>query len=175
MVKNFIFMLVLLTPIFLIGCGSELAKVLGTDKLPPDEFTILTKPNLIIPPEYNLRPPAEGEVRPTPQQPSRELQAILFNNSNNSENFSQSEINLMTGADVAESIPNIKEVLDSEMRDVEEVNANLETQIINTQAKKILRDLKHIKIINYNNLLKPGMSLVFLKDFSNFSFDNSKA
>ena len=48
MIKNFIVMLVLLTPIFLIGCGSELAKVLGTDKLPPDEFTILTKPNLII-------------------------------------------------------------------------------------------------------------------------------
>ncbi len=43
----------------------------------------------------------------------------------------------MTGADVAESIPNIKEVLDSEMRDVEEVNANLETQILNTPAKKI--------------------------------------
>ena len=40
MIKNFIVMLVLLTPIFLIGCGSELAKVLGTDKLPPDEFTI---------------------------------------------------------------------------------------------------------------------------------------
>ena len=78
MIKNFIVMLVLLTPILLIGCGSELAKVLGTDKLPPDEFTILTKPNLIIPPEYNLRPPAEGEVRPTPQQPSRELQAILL-------------------------------------------------------------------------------------------------
>mgnify|MGYP001219156714 CR=1 FL=1 len=62
MVKNFIVMLVLLTPIFLIGCGSELAKVLGTDKMPPDEFTILTKPNLIIPPEYNLRPPAEERL-----------------------------------------------------------------------------------------------------------------
>jgi len=123
--------------LFLVGCGSELGKVLGTDKLPPDEFTILTKPNLIIPPEYNLRPPAEGEIRPVPQQPSRELQAILFNNSVNTEEFSNSEINLMTGADVAESIPNIKEVLDSEMRDVEDVNENLKTQIINTPANKI--------------------------------------
>ena len=43
----------------------------------------------------------------------------------------------MTGADVAESIPNIKEVLDSEMRDVEDVNENLKTQIINTPANKI--------------------------------------
>ncbi len=137
MVKKFIIVMVILLPIFLTGCGSELAKVLGTDKLPPDEFTILTKPNLIIPPEYNLRPPAEGEVRPTPQQPSRELQALLFNNSNSADDFSQSEINLMTGTDVAESVPNIKEVLDSEMRDVEEVNENLKTQIINSPAKKI--------------------------------------
>ena len=137
MIKKFTIVIVILLPIFLTGCGSELAKVLGTDKLPPDEFTILTKPNLIIPPEYNLRPPAEGEVRPTPQQPSRELQALLFNNSNSADDFSQSEINLMTGVDVAESVPNIKEVLDSEMRDVEEVNENLKTQIINSPAKKI--------------------------------------
>ena len=137
MIKKFIIVMVMSLPIVLTGCGSELAKVLGTDKLPPDEFTILTKPNLIIPPEYNLRPPAEGEVRPTPQQPSRELQALLFNNSNSADDFSQSEINLMTGSDVAESIPNIKEVLDSEMRDVEEVNENLKTQIINSPAKKI--------------------------------------
>ncbi|MFL2834426.1 MAG: DUF3035 domain-containing protein [Alphaproteobacteria bacterium] len=136
--KNyFLTYFILILPIFLIGCGSELAKVLGTDKLPPDEFTILTKPDLIIPPDYNLRPPAEGEIRPNPQQPSRELQAILFSNSSNSEDFSQSEINLMTGADVAESIPNIKEVLDSEMRDVEDVNTNLKTQIINSPSDKI--------------------------------------
>jgi hypothetical protein len=43
----------------------------------------------------------------------------------------------MTGADVAESIPNIKEVLDSEMRDVEDVNTNLKTQIINSPSDKI--------------------------------------
>ena len=137
MFKYSIVVFFFLAPLILVSCGSELGKVLGTDKLPPDEFTILTKPNLIIPPEYNLRPPAEGEIRPVPQQPSRELQAILFNNSVNTEEFSNSEINLMTGADVAESIPNIKEVLDSEMRDVEDVNENLKTQIINTPANKI--------------------------------------
>jgi len=135
--KKFLFYLILSFPILLAGCGSELAKVLGTDKLPPDEFTILTKPDLIIPPEYNLRPPAEGEIRPNPQQPSRELQAILFSNSANISDFSQSEINLMTGADVAESIPNIEEVLDSEMRDIEDTNANLKTQIMNTPSKQI--------------------------------------
>ena len=116
------------------GCGSELSDVLGTNKLPPDEFTILTKPPLIVPPEYNLRPPAEGEIRPNVQQPNRQLQSILFGQ-NKTDDFSSSEISLMTGSDVAEAIPNIKEVLDSEMRDVEVVSPNLESQVLNTTSE----------------------------------------
>ena len=116
------------------GCGSELSDVLVTNKMPPDEFTILTKPPLIVPPEYNLRPPAEGEIRPNAQQPNRQLQSILFGQ-NQTDDFSSSEISLMTGSDVAEAIPNIKEVLDSEMRDVEEVSPNLESQVLNSTSK----------------------------------------
>ena len=125
----FIFNLSLLS-----GCGSELSDVLGTNKLPPDEFIILTKPPLIVPPEYNLRPPAEGEIRPNAQQPNRQLQSILFGQ-NKTDDFSSSEISLMTGSDVAEAIPNIKEVLDSEMRDVEEVSPNLESQVLNSTSE----------------------------------------
>ena len=45
------FSLIFLLNISLIsGCGSELSDVLGTNKMPPDEFTILTKPPLIVPP-----------------------------------------------------------------------------------------------------------------------------
>ena len=123
--------------ISLMGCGSQLAKILGTDKMPPDEFTILTKPPLIIPPEYNLRPPSEGEIRPEPQQSSRDLQAILFGNSSASNQFSTSEINAMTGSGVAESIPNIREVLDSEMRDVEDVDESVKAQILNSGSKPL--------------------------------------
>ena len=130
-----VFSLIFILNISLIsGCGSELSDVLGTNKLPPDEFTILTKPPLIVPPEYNLRPPAEGEIRPNVQQPNRQLQSILFGQ-NKTDDFSSSEISLMTGSDVAEAIPNIKEVLDSEMRDVEEVSSNLESQVLNSGSE----------------------------------------
>jgi|TARA_B100000768_G_C11204594_1_gene343282 hypothetical protein len=130
-----VFSLIFILNISLIsGCGSELSDVLGTNKLPPDEFTILTKPPLIVPPEYNLRPPAEGEIRPNVQQPNRQLQSILFGQ-NQTDDFSSSEISLMTGSDVAEAIPNIKEVLDSEMRDVEEVSSNLESQVLNSGSE----------------------------------------
>ena len=102
--------------------------------MPPDEFTILTKPPLIVPPEYNLRPPAEGEIRPNSQEPNRQLQSILFGQ-DQTDDFSSSEVSLMTGSGVAEAIPNIKEVIDSEMRDVEEASPNLESQVLNSPSK----------------------------------------
>ena len=41
------------------GCTST-SRVLGLEKSAPNEFNILTKAPLIVPPEYNLRPPAVG-------------------------------------------------------------------------------------------------------------------
>jgi len=43
----------------------------------------------------------------------------------------------MTGSDVAEAIPNIREVIDSEMRDVEKVSPNLESQILNSPSETL--------------------------------------
>jgi hypothetical protein len=43
----------------LIGCQS-IRQATGAAKLPPDEFTVLSKPPLVIPPDYNLRPPQPG-------------------------------------------------------------------------------------------------------------------
>jgi hypothetical protein len=43
----------------LIGCQS-VREATGAAKLPPDEFTVLTKAPLVIPPDYNLRPPQPG-------------------------------------------------------------------------------------------------------------------
>jgi len=41
------------------GCSST-SRALGLEKSAPNEFNILTKAPLIVPPEYNLRPPALG-------------------------------------------------------------------------------------------------------------------
>ncbi len=44
------------------GCG----KLSGNRKNAPDEFLVVDKPPLVMPPDYNLRPPKPGE--PTPQR-----------------------------------------------------------------------------------------------------------
>jgi hypothetical protein len=41
------------------GCQS-VREATGAAKTPPDEFTVLTKSPLVIPPDYNLRPPQPG-------------------------------------------------------------------------------------------------------------------
>ena len=45
--------------VVLCGCQS-IRQATGAEKTPPDEFTVLTKSPLIIPPDYNLRPPQPG-------------------------------------------------------------------------------------------------------------------
>jgi hypothetical protein len=47
------------------GCGG-VSKSLGLAKVTPDEFRVVTKAPLSVPPDYSLRPPAPGE--PTPQE-----------------------------------------------------------------------------------------------------------
>lgn len=55
------------------GCGG-LRKLAGVDKNPPDEFKVVNKPPLMMPPDYTLRPPKPGE--PTPQNLTPTAQAI---------------------------------------------------------------------------------------------------
>ena len=43
----------------LMGCES-VREATGAAKVAPDEFTVLTKAPLVIPPDYNLRPPQPG-------------------------------------------------------------------------------------------------------------------
>lgn len=52
---------VLLVALSLVGCtGSNVRSVLGLNKRSPDEFAVVKRQPLIIPPGYDLRPPEPG-------------------------------------------------------------------------------------------------------------------
>ena len=57
---------------FLAGCGGGLDDALGLGKNPPDEFAIVTKAPLAIPPDFSLRPPVPG----APNRQARTSQEI---------------------------------------------------------------------------------------------------
>ena len=53
-------------------------EALGMTKVTPDEFRVVSKAPLVVPPEFSLRPPAPGEPRPQELEPeSQARQALL--------------------------------------------------------------------------------------------------
>ncbi len=66
----------MLTGVALSGCGG--GESLGFGKVTPDEFRVVAKAPLTLPPEYALRPPTPGEPRPQELQPeSAARQAVM--------------------------------------------------------------------------------------------------
>lgn len=63
----------LLAAVGLTGCNSARG-ALGMTKVTPDEFRVVTKAPLVVPPDYALRPPALGEPRPQELQPESAAQ-----------------------------------------------------------------------------------------------------
>jgi len=62
--------------VVLTGCG-DTRKMLGLDKQTPDEFKIINRAPLSLPPDYALRIPEPGAVRPQEQTiPQRAMAAI---------------------------------------------------------------------------------------------------
>ena len=60
----------------LAGCDSA-SQAFGLSKVTPDEFRVVTKAPLTLPPDYSLRPPQPGEPRPTELQPESAARQAL--------------------------------------------------------------------------------------------------
>lgn len=61
--KKLLILASLIAAINIGGCQS-ISKAIGVEKTVPDEFRVVTKAPLVVPPEFNLRPPRPGEARP---------------------------------------------------------------------------------------------------------------
>ncbi|HEY7979589.1 MAG TPA: DUF3035 domain-containing protein [Rhizomicrobium sp.] len=61
----------------LMSCDS-IRDAAGITKEPPDEFAVVTKAPLIIPPDYNLHPPKPGAAPLNQTSPTQSAQAALY-------------------------------------------------------------------------------------------------
>ena len=70
---------VAIVPLFLLtGCGQgTVQNALGMGKRSPDEFSVVSRAPLILPPDYGLRPPGSGESRPGVDTPAEQARASL--------------------------------------------------------------------------------------------------
>ena len=98
------------------GCQST-KQALGMTKVVPDEFRVVTKAPLVVPPEYALRPPAPGEPRPQELQPeSAARQALLGQRSAASRSVGEQALVTRAGGDRAD--PLARYVVDDEFGDI---------------------------------------------------------
>ncbi|MBX3454622.1 DUF3035 domain-containing protein [Ferrovibrio sp.] len=68
--------LLLASPLALAGCDSA-REMAGLNKKAPDEFAVVTKAPLVMPPEFGLRPPEPGATRPQEVSARERAQAAL--------------------------------------------------------------------------------------------------
>jgi hypothetical protein len=103
----------------LAGCG-DVRENLGLGRNTPDEFAVVDRPPLSMPPDFGLRPPKPGAPRPQDVDMTQKANNIVFAGSDDksvtaaSPDVSSSEKMLLTqtGADKAD--PNIRTIVDRE-------------------------------------------------------------
>jgi hypothetical protein len=100
----------------LAGCQSA-ATALGMTKVVPDEFRVVTKAPLTVPPDYSLRPPAPGEPRPQELQPESAARTALLGQ-RAAEQRSQGEKLLAAKAGGDKADPLVRYVVDDEFGDI---------------------------------------------------------
>jgi len=104
------------------------SKALGLTKSTPNEFNILTKAPLVIPPEYNLRPPKVGESSAENNYTQKAAREALIGNVDAAEP-SQGEIVLMSKAGVAKANQEIRIEIDG-VNGVERKTSSFADQVL---------------------------------------------
>jgi hypothetical protein len=96
----------------LVGCDTT-KQALGMTKVVPDEFRVVTKAPLVVPPDYALRPPSPGEPRPQELQPESQARVALMGQ-REAEQRSEGEKLLVAKAGADHADPLIRYVIDDE-------------------------------------------------------------
>lgn len=108
--------LVAVAGLSLAGCSST-RSALGMTKVTPDEFRVVSKAPLVVPPDYALRPPAPGEPRPQELQPESAARTALLG-SREAQARSDGEKALVAKAGADKADPLIRYVVDDETGDL---------------------------------------------------------
>jgi hypothetical protein len=94
------------------GCAS-VRQALGSEKTAPDEFRVVSKAPLVVPPEFNLRPPRPGEARPMELRADLQARTAVFGVQMGAA-ASEGEKLLVARAGGTNADPRIRAVIDEE-------------------------------------------------------------
>ena len=114
----------------------------GLTKQSPDEFAVTTKAPLIIPPDFNLRPPSPGAAPLNQTDPTSSAEVAMFNTedpntvaSQMQGNYSPGEKMLLAHAGVQNADPTIRAQLQSDQKNMQGADASFTDRILGSPAK----------------------------------------
>jgi hypothetical protein len=128
--------------VVLMGCQT-FREATGLSKEGPDEFAVVTKAPLIIPPEFNLRPPRDGAPPVNQVQPTDAAQAALFDTQDPAAvakaipgDYSEGEKMLLATAGATNADPGIRQQVASDGRSAEAANDEFTQKVLFWQDAK---------------------------------------
>lgn len=127
---------VLLCLPLLAGC-SGLREAAGLTKKSPDEFAVTTKAPLVVPPNFNLRPPTPGAPPTQQADPSTRAEMALFNQQDPETvargmtgNFTMAEKLLLAHAGAQDADPAVRTKLLSDIRAMQAANTSFTDRVL---------------------------------------------
>lgn len=109
------------------ACGGKVGEVLGLDSKPPDEFSVVKRAPLTLPPDYGLRPPEPGKAERNAVTPRDNARQAVLGTEKLSDRDKQkiiqarraagqdeSELALLNQADALNASPEIRQVVNEE-------------------------------------------------------------
>jgi len=127
----------------LMGCQT-IREATGLSKEGPDEFAVVTKAPLIIPPEFNLKPPRDGAPPTNQVDPTNSAQSALFDAQdpaaaakNIPGDYSEGEKMLLATAGAANPDPSIRQQIASDGRSAEAANDAFTQKVLFWQDEKV--------------------------------------
>ena len=114
----------------------------GLTKQSPDEFAVTTKAPLVIPPDFNLRPPMPGAPPTNTLDPSSNAELALFSNTDAATvaagmrgNYTPGEKMLLANAKVQQADPGIRARLNADQRAaVQNADRSFTDRILSSKA-----------------------------------------
>lgn len=111
-------------------------KELGLGKNPPDEFRVVKRAPLSMPPQFQLRPPAPGVARPQEGTPRQQAETAVFTREGEESalaaqrfddvaGLSDGERSLLARAGADEAPDDIRQVVNRESQKLREANESL--------------------------------------------------
>ncbi len=113
-----------------IGTTSGVREALGLDKNPPDEFAVVTKAPLVVPPNYELRPPQEGAAPLNAVDPRLAARESTFGSSGKVRTASRGEAALLRKAGAYNADGTIRRTLNKESASIAAKNRSMTSKIL---------------------------------------------